>query len=255
MDSDARIREILRGYNSSIIDLLLNSEEFKREAERILFSEGLSEREKVKRVRKTAYYFLRRYRFNEVEVSFLERGEEGVSAIIMYIERLLREHKCDAVLDVGSGLFPLTLGRWSVKPAYYYALDKDEGVIDRLREYSRTTTQTLLVPIKIDLSDLPKYRQVISQMERKPCLTIYSRVLHLLWRLHRIDPLEYIRTSPSKVQMILEPKTSLVRSEDISGRERRFLRGVAERCLKVGLCYRRELLDFPNDIGVALYLG
>lgn len=255
MDTDEYLRKIMLGFKKQAVDYLLRDKDFLAKAEKILCMDNIDDKEKAKRIRKLAYYYLRRFRFEDVEISFIERREEGIFAIISYIEELMIRYNCFCVFDVGSGLFPTTLALWKIKPHTYIAIDKDEGVVKKLEAFARSLNNVNLIVARIDVARIEDFRKFISSLSHKPCITIYSRILHVLVRTQKVDPLEIIYSSPSIIQVVLEPKTSLVKEEDIVDKEKKFLLRLAHRCLNSGLCYKYDFLDFPDDVGVTLYLG
>jgi len=255
MIDEEYLRKVLVGFKKPVIDYLLKDKDFLYKLESISSRKDLSEKEKIKEIRRLAYYYLRRFRFEEKEVSFLERGDIGSSAIIRYLEELMEKNNCFYILDVGSGLFPLTLDSWRVKPRIYIAIDKDREVIRKLEEFSGKLSQTNLIVARVDVARINDFRNFISSIDEKPCLTIYSRILHVLNRVHRINPIEIVNSSPSKIQVVLEPKTGLVKDTIIVAREKKFLLTIARKCVDLGLCYKYDFLDFPQDLGVTLYLS
>jgi hypothetical protein len=255
MSTEEYLREILLDFKKQAVDYLLRDGDFIAGVERILSMDNINEKEKAKRIRRLAYYYLRRFRLEGKEVSFIERGEKGVLAIISYLEELMMRNNCFSILDVGSGLFPTTLDSWRIKPRVYIAVDKDEDVVKKLEEFSRSLRDVVLRVVRMDVARIDDYRKFVFSLEDKPCLVIYSRILHVLSRVHGVDPLEMIYSTPSKIQVILEPKTSLVKEKDIASKEKKFLFTIAHRCVNSGICYKYDFYDFPNDVGVTLYLS
>lgn len=255
MTTESYLRKALAGYKTSVIDYLMKNEEFMMKVNAILSSSKLSEREKVKKLRKVAYHYSRRFRFDDIDVSLIERGDKGLSELVQYFQELMKLTDCSSILDVGCGSFPLTLVSWNYKPQVYYAIDKDEKIINRLIEFSKNLKEVILYPVIVDVSNIDVYKKFISNLEIRPCITIYSRILHVLFRLHKIEPMDIISITPSRVHVILEPKFSLVKGTEILNRERNFLKKIANKCLESGICYKFEAKDFYNDIGIVLFVG
>jgi len=255
MSEKEKLREALRGFKESVVDVLLSDPEFVAEMTAILSASDLPEREKVRRLRERAYFYSRRFRLRGIEVAFAERGAEGVKAVGEYVQALMETLGCGVIVDVGSGLFPITVGEWAKKPELYYAIDKDPEVVQKLRDHAERAGLRCLKPILFSISTISEYKKLLASLEERPCIALYSRVLRTLWRSIGLRPLEVISATPARVHLVLEPKLSLVKGEEVAARERTFLKKLLRDCLSAGVCFDGELLDFPADVGLVLHTG
>ncbi len=205
-------------------------------------------REAVKEVRKRAYYTLRRFRPAGVEVPLQERSREDLEELARIICGQMEVLGTETVIDLGSGLFPLTLPLWPCRPRYYIAVERDTLAVEKLWEFSRGLPDVELVILREDLASPGLAELIGSQGAPLPGLGLVLRVLRVLVRTRGIDPVDWLSRLPVRGVVVSEPCRSLVGGDDITRREARFLRALGRRLVEEGFASQWHVEFLGSDV-------
>ncbi len=210
----------------------------------------------VKRLRRIAYYALRRYSGEASIEPLAERGA-GIFDFINKISRIAYESKTRVLVEYGCGLFPLTIRSWLFKPRIYIAVDINDDVIEKLLESKNLIekeSNVKLVVVKSDITVDGSLKPVLNAGYESVDLALYNRILHSIARLRGYDLItELIEKTPSNTIVATEPKVSLVKKIDVSARERRFLAKTARILEKKGVVSYHKMIDSETDVIIVFY--
>jgi hypothetical protein len=209
-------------------------------------------REILKEVKKRIYYTQRVFIKNGEQVTLKDRGEH-VTELIRLIENIIREYDVKILSDIGCGYFPLTLPMWKIKPEIYYAIDNKEEVLQVLRQKIDQTIETKVYVLNLDITKTPLANVYREKGLEKPQLSLYNSILHTLTRTRKTKLPWIIENDPSKLLFVSEPRISLVKKEDITLREKRFLERLARILLNQGIIASYKMMQTKTDI-IALLL-
>ncbi len=208
----------------------------------------------LKDLRKKLYYKKRVFLTPKGHISLIEREGEGLKQIIERISSLVLKEKIDVIADYGSGLFPTTLKYWPNKPKIYIAIDNNKSVIEELKAYfKKNLTTTKLLVVYGDLSIQGPEEIIHDNHLPLPELSLYNRILHVLTRTKKTNPMELIERTPSKIIVVTEPRRSLVRGIDITSREKKFLLSVLKKSLRLGYVSSFKIEITPADVLAVAY--
>ncbi|MEM3379472.1 MAG: hypothetical protein QW397_01660, partial [Fervidicoccaceae archaeon] len=105
-----------------------------------------------------------------------------------------------------------------------------------------------LIPVLCDASKAD-FRSILKDNGfLRADLALLLRVLRVLMRTRKIDPLEFIESIPASSILISEPTISLVKKREIRRRERNFLLTLARKIEERGIYANYEIWSFGNEI-------
>jgi hypothetical protein len=205
----------------------------------------------LKKVKMMKYYETRKFRTDGgLEVSILERGQY----LEQLIERLTDTFKMiggKVVLDIGSGTFPLYFSKELPAGTVYIAIDSRKEVIEELNKAS--TSHLKLIVIHSDACEID-YKSLLSQFDIKRAdITLMLRVLSVIARTKKIDPVEFIESIPTRTLVVSEPLRSLVRKESVITRETKFLNSLARKLENRGIFAYHEIWTIGEEIFLFLF--
>ncbi|MEM0291872.1 MAG: class I SAM-dependent methyltransferase [Fervidicoccaceae archaeon] len=246
-------KEIGEEFLNKHLDIVLKSREMKILLETL--SRGKSSEDLrrlkefkalVKKCRMIGYYEERRFRGSKgEEISIEERGSD-LEKITDRIASIFTHINGRTILDIGSGTFPIYLAKKLPAGTVYIAIDSRREVIDDLRRF--TYQGINLIPVLCDASKAD-FRSILKDNGfLRADLALLLRVLRVLMRTRKIDPLEFIESIPASSILISEPTISLVKKREIRRRERNFLLTLARKIEERGIYANYELWSFGNEI-------
>ncbi len=212
-------------------------------------------KEAVKEVRKQAYYALRRFRPAGVEVPLHERSRADLEGLARIICSQLDAIRTDTVIDLGSGLFPLTLPLWPCHPRYYIAVERDTLAVEKLRRFSAGLSGVELVILREDLTSPSLAERIGGLGAPLPGLGLVLRVLRVLVRTRGVDPIDWLSKLPVRGVVVSEPRRSLVGGDDITRREARFLRTLGKRLVEAGFASHWHVEILGSDVVLVARMG
>ncbi len=203
----------------------------------------------VKRLRKIAYYELRRFKVEgDTHLSLKERGE-NVKELISFISSVLAEERVEVMAEYGCGLFPLTLPMWGYKPRVYIAVDKSQEVIKRLEKaVDNLTPGVKLIPVRCDIAREGVRTPLVKAGFTMCDLAFFNRIIHVLERTSSTRATMLVDEVPAKIVVVSEPRVSLVKKNDITAREKRFLLRLASKLSNQGVISEYKLALTSTDV-------
>lgn len=205
----------------------------------------------VKDIKKRMYYEKRTFfAKGGSHVSIEERGP-SVFGLVDVILEIMKASSSYKILDLGCGLFPIYFFKVAEEKGVevrYYAVDSNKRVIEILSDFSKNLRKSHLYPILADISKSSP-RELLSTYEVEDVdIVLLFRTLHTLIRTKRVDPVDFLSEIPARYLLITEPRRSLVKKEDITKRELRFLKGILRKLMEAGFVSSGELRLLEDDV-------
>jgi hypothetical protein len=199
----------------------------------------------IKKSRKEIYYDLRTYQKGgsalESHVSTRERAP--------YLNQFLEQldpflSKASHIIDVGGGLFPLSVDFEKYKNIKTYVwLDKDENSYQKLLKFKKNNSLNNLYLYKHSLGKEP-WQSYLPETVNEFDLALFLKLVPVLARQEK-GLLETLSEIPANRILVTGNKEAMVKKIDIEERERKVIEKFIKNSSKVII----KQIEIPNEFG------